>query len=104
MAIVLGVCRLLTGPMAQAQDPAATIFGWAPVGQTITVHGNTGTTRHSKAKGRYSVGSLRMGTCTVTLEKDDKRVDTRSNIGLTVGRGAEVDFSCEHDQCVVTPN
>jgi hypothetical protein len=89
-----------------AQSTTGRIFGSAPAGQTITVHGTSGAHRHSKAnaQGRYTIASLPMGTYTVTLEKDEKAVDTRSNIGLTVGGGAEVDFACVHDQCAESAN
>ncbi len=91
------------GPMpAQAQETGGSIFGWAPAGQTVTVKGVTsGTRRHAKVKdsGQYSIGRLPLGIYTVTLEKDGKPVDTRSNISLKVGRGAEVDFACPNDHC-----
>lgn len=101
IAVTLAVYGTAGFSVAHAQATFGTIFGWAPAGETITVHSTSGVHRHSKAnsKGRYSIGSLPMGTYTVTLEKDGNAVDTRSRIGLTVGRGAEVDFACAHDQC-----
>ena len=91
------------GPVsAQAQETGGSIFGWAPAGQIVTVKGVTsGTHRHAEVKdsGRYAVGRLPLGIYTVTLEKDGKPVDTRSNISLQVGRGAEVDFACPNDHC-----
>jgi hypothetical protein len=96
----------LTASPVHAQSTSATVFGWAPAGETVTVAGGPGMHRHAKAndKGRYIVNALPMGTYTVALEKDGKVVDKRSNINLTVGRGAEIDFACEHDQCGVAPN
>lgn len=84
-----------------AQATVASVFGWAPSGETITVQSTSGVHRHTNAnsKGRYKLGSLPLGTYTVTLEKDGKVVDTRSNIKLTVGGGAEVDFACPQDHC-----
>lgn len=97
-AIVLGTVGFTT---VHAQSTAGRIFGSAPAGETITVHGTSGVHRHAKAnaKGRYTITSLPMGVYTVALEKDGNAVDTRSNIPLTVGRGSEVDFACGHDQC-----
>ncbi|HEX8777998.1 MAG TPA: carboxypeptidase-like regulatory domain-containing protein, partial [Rhodanobacter sp.] len=54
------------------------------------------------ASGRYSLRNLPMATYTVSLQKDGKIVDTRANIPVTVGRGAEVDFACPEDHCAVT--
>lgn len=92
----------LASPGAQAQETGATIFGWAPAGQTVTIKGVTsGTHRRTKVKdsGQYSVSRLPLGVYTVTLEKDGQSVETRSNISLKVGRGAEVDFACPEDHC-----
>lgn len=96
------VAAVLASPGAQAQETGGEIFGWAPAGQTVTVQGVTsGTHRHTTVKdsGHYSLGRLPLGTYTVTLEKDGKTVETRSNITLKVGRGAEVDFACPEDHC-----
>jgi hypothetical protein len=99
---VAGLAAAL-GPMsAHAQETGGSIFGWAPAGQTVTVKGLTsGARRHVTVKdsGRYSISRLPLGIYTVTLEKDGKPVDTRSNVPLKVGRGAEVDFACPQDHC-----
>ena len=97
-AIVLGTAGFTT---VHAQATAGKIFGWAPAGETITVHSTSGVRRHSKvnAQGRYTIGSLPMGVYTVALEKDGNAVDTRSNIPLAAGGGSEVNFACAHDQC-----
>ena len=97
-AIVLGTVGFTT---VHAQSTAGRIFGQAPAGETVTVHGTSGVHRHAKvnATGRYTITSLPMGVYTVALEKDGNAVDTRSNIPLTVGGGSEVDFACAHDQC-----
>jgi hypothetical protein len=102
VAAVLGACALTGASGVHAQTTVAAIFGSAPAGQTITVHSmTTGANRHSKsnASGRYHINSLPLGDYSVSLEKDGKAVDTRHNIGLKVGGGAEVDFACVHDQC-----
>jgi hypothetical protein len=84
-----------------AQATAGRNFGSAPAGETITAHSTSGVHRHAKADatGRYTIASLPMGIYTVALEKGGNAVDTRSNIPLTVGRGAEIDFACANDQC-----
>lgn len=106
MAIALGVPGMTGFTAAHAQATVGRVFGWAPAGETITARSTSGTRRHVKAnaKGRYTIGSLPMGVYVVTLEKDGKTVDTRSNIKLTVGGGAEVDFACANDQCAAPAN
>lgn len=101
MTLALGAFGMLGSTAVQAQATSGTIFGAAPAGQTVTVQGNGGPHRHAtvNAKGRYSIGALPMGVYKVALEKDGKAVDTRSNINVSAGRGAEIDFACEHDQC-----
>lgn len=101
VALVVGLAAMAQPTAAWAQETGATIFGWAPAGQTVTVKSSSGTHRHTTVKdtGRYSIGRLPLGTYTVTLEKDGKEVDVRQNIGLQVGRGAEVDFACPADHC-----
>ena len=101
MAIALVVYGTTGFAGVHAQATVGRVFGWAPAGETITAHSTSGIRRHAKAnaKGRYTIGALPMGVYVVTLEKDGKAVDTRSNIKLTVGGGAEVDFACANDQC-----
>jgi hypothetical protein len=101
IAVVSGVYGAMGATAAHAQSTGGAIFGWAPAGATVTVHGSTGGRRHVTVnpKGHYAITSLPLGTYTVTLQKGEKTVDTRSNIPLTVGKGAEVDFACDHDQC-----
>lgn len=86
---------------AHAQSTAAGIFGHGPAGSEVTATSATGAQRHAtiNGKGRYTLSPLGMGTYTVTLKKGDEVVDTRKNIVLTVGRGAEVDFACPNDNC-----
>lgn len=101
VALAAGLVAMLPPATVQAQETGGTIFGWAPAGQTVTVKGSTGTHRHTEVKdsGRYSITRLPLGTYTVTLEKDGNAVDVRQNVGLNVGRGAEVDFACPGDHC-----
>lgn len=101
MAIVLGVYGAAGSTVVHAQATSGRIFGAAPAGKTITASSTTGVHRHAKAnaKGRYTIGSLPMGVYTVALEKDGNASDTRSNIPLSAGAGAEIDFACPNDQC-----
>jgi hypothetical protein len=86
---------------AGAQGTTAHIFGQAPAGETVYAQSSTGLRRHVAVddKGRYSLRNLPMSTYTVSLQKDGKTVDTRANIPVMVGRGAEVDFACPNDHC-----
>lgn len=91
--------------VAYAQSTSTSVFGFAPAGQTITVHSTSGTRRLTKAnaKGRYAIRSLPAGVYDISLEKDGQAVDTRRNIQLIVGRGAQVNFACENDECAASP-
>lgn len=108
IAIILGAYGTVGFTAVHAQSStAAKVFGWAPAGQTITARSSTSGARRqvkANAKGRYTISALPMGIYTVTLEKDGKAVDTRSNIPLTVGGGAEIDFACPRDQCAASAN
>lgn len=103
LAGCIGASLLALGPSTlMAQETSGKIFGWGPAGQTVTVRGVTsGAHRHAtiNGEGRYAINRLPLGIYTVTLEKDGKAADTRSNISLKVGRGAEVDFACPNDEC-----
>lgn len=87
--------------VAHAQENSSHIFGHAPAGDTITIHSDVGAHRHVTAdsKGRYNINTVPPGTYSVTLEKDGHAIDTRSNVPVDVGRGAEVDFACPNDHC-----
>jgi hypothetical protein len=101
IAIALGALSCLPVSMARAQSTTSSIFGQAPSGTTVTAHSSSGFQRHETVskKGRYKLSSLPTGDYTVTLQKDGQTVDTRTNIPLVVGRGAEVDFACPNDHC-----
>ncbi|HTV85729.1 MAG TPA: carboxypeptidase-like regulatory domain-containing protein [Dyella sp.] len=89
---------------AHAQETSSHIFGHAPAGEVITAQSDTGLRRHATVndKGRYNLNSLPPGTYSVMLEKDGHTVDTRANIPLGIGGGAEVDFACPKDQCAAS--
>lgn len=99
--IAMGAFGAMTCSLTHAQETDSRIVGKAPAGDTITVHSDTGMTRHGTAssKGRYSLSELRPGTYVVLLEKDGKTLASQSGVPLFVGRASEVDFACNNDQC-----
>lgn len=99
--VALAAIAALHTTASMAQSTSTHIFGQGPAGAKVEARSNTGTHRSTTVRddGRYELRSLPMGIYTVTLSHDDTTVDTRKNIRLTVGRGAEVDFACPHDQC-----
>lgn len=98
-ALAVGAMAFSGG--AWAQSTGTHIFGWAPAGEVVMAKSATGMKRKATVaeNGRYQLRALATGVYTVTLMKGDAVVDTRKNIPLTVGRGAEVDFACPNDQC-----
>jgi hypothetical protein len=99
--LALAATAMLFAGHATAQSTSAHIFGQGPAGAKVEAHSTTGTHRTTliKDNGHYDLRSLPMGNYTVTLWKGDTVADTRANVRLMVGRGAEVDFACPHDQC-----
>lgn len=97
----LGIAVSVPASVVCAQGTAGSIFGHGPAGSDVIAVSATGAQRHATvgAKGRYSIDHVQMGTYAVTLQKDGKDIDTRKNVGITVGRGAEVDFACPGDKC-----
>ena len=104
LSITLATAATLAGSAAFAQSTSTHIFGWGPAGQHVVAKSVTGIKRTTTIKdsGRYDLRSLPMGIYTVSLMKGDQAVDTRPNIPLTAGHGAEVDFACEYDQCAAS--
>lgn len=82
---------------AAAQSTTGSLYGSAPAaaGATITVQSASGLKRTVAidADGRYSLGSLPVGTYTVTLVRDGQIVEKRENVLLKVGGGTEVSFA-----------
>lgn len=97
----LGIGAGVVSPAASAQGTMAHIFGQAPAGAEVVAKSSTGLHRHITVdkEGRYDLRNLPLSVYTVSLQKDGKVVDTRHNIPLSVGRGAEVDFACPSDHC-----
>lgn len=101
MVIALGIISSLSPAAAYAQSTSAAIFGKAPAGEIVIASSTTGLHRRGTVNkaGRYKIGPLPEGSYTVTLEKGEQTVATRSNIALLVGRNAEIDFACPNDHC-----
>lgn len=102
IAAVIGVCAVAGSAAVNAQATAGSIFGKAPAGETISAKSTTtGFQRHVEVdhKGRYTIGSLPIGTYTVTLEENGHPAVKHLNVGVTVGRGIKVDFDCTQGQC-----
>ena len=89
LTVALGLC--FAGGV-QAQSTTGSINGDAGAGATVTVQNQSGLTRTvtADASGRYNVGSLPVGSYTVTIERDGKVVGTRT---VTVLAGARTDAS-----------
>ncbi|MEO6801247.1 MAG: hypothetical protein ABI178_15015 [Rhodanobacter sp.] len=49
--------------------------------------------------GRYFAHDMPTGTYTVALKQNGQAVANHSNVPVTVGRGAEVDFKCGEVKC-----
>lgn len=97
----LAAAVALPATAAIAQSTTTHIFGQGPAGAKVDARSDTGAHRSTTIRdnGRYELRTLPMGTYTVTLTAAGVVTDTRRNIPLMVGRGAEVDFACPHDQC-----
>ncbi|MFK2904408.1 carboxypeptidase regulatory-like domain-containing protein [Dyella ginsengisoli] len=106
LSLILLAAGATLGNAVFAQATSTHIFGWGPAGQRVVVKSATGLKRTTAVNdhGRYAFRSLPMGVYTVSLMKGDTVVDTRPNIPLTIGRGAEVDFACDKDQCAASAN
>jgi hypothetical protein len=79
-------------------NASGVIFGRAVAAPGTTVHLenlDTGLARDISvdADGRYRASSLPVGRYRVTLQRDGQTVDTRENVQVAVGTGAEVSFA-----------
>lgn len=102
--LALAAVATLFAGQAAAQSTSGNIFGHGPAGAKVDARSSAGAHRAVTIKdnGRYEMHSLPTGTYTITLRKNDAVVDTRKNIGLMTGRGAEIDFACPNDKCAAT--
>jgi len=95
--LAMGLLVALGANTAHAQSTTSSIFGHVPVqsGETVTIRSGTGLTRTVSvdSQGRYNAPQLPIGTYSVTLMRDGKTVQTRDNVMLQVGVGADVSFS-----------
>ncbi|WP_250628678.1 TonB-dependent receptor [Pinirhizobacter soli] len=86
-----------TSTTALAQATTGTIYGDAPAAanETVLIESSSGVSRTVQVdeRGRYSAGSLPLGTYSVTLLRDGATVDSRKNVTLTLGGGTQVSFS-----------
>jgi outer membrane receptor protein involved in Fe transport len=78
-----------------AQATSGSIFGQAAPGSTIQISGSTGINREVPVgqDGRYRIANLPLGDYTVNVLQNGQVVDSRKNVGLTVGAGSEVSFA-----------
>ena len=95
--LVMAIGSLLISAGAHAQSTTSSIFGHVPVqpGETIVIRNSSGLTRtvNVDSQGRYNAPQLPIGTYSVSLMSDGKVVQTRDNVVLQVGVGAEISFS-----------
>lgn len=103
-SMAIGTFAAMTFSAVHAQATASRIVGKAPTDGTVTVHSDTGMTRHGTAnsKGRYAISSLQPGTYMVSFERDGKKLASLSGVPLFVGVASEVDFKCDKDQCTAS--
>jgi hypothetical protein len=105
VTVAVGALGAMGFSAAHAQSTTSRIIGKAPADGTVTVHEDTGITRHGtpNGNGRYSITSLPPGTYLVSLEKGGKTVASLPGVPLFAGKSFVVDFVCDNDQCSATP-
>jgi outer membrane receptor for ferrienterochelin and colicin len=95
--ISLALALALGAGSAMAQSTTGSIFGQAPAaaGETVLVKSATGLSREVPVDndGRFNIGSLPLGTYSVSLMQGGKAVDVRNDVNLRVGSGTEVSFA-----------
>ncbi len=81
---------------ALAQSTTGSVYGSVAgePGLTVQVQSDSGITRTATidSNGRYSIGSLPVGTYTITLRRGDQVVDQRKNVLIKVSSGTDVSF------------
>ncbi|UPG95076.1 TonB-dependent receptor plug domain-containing protein [Luteibacter aegosomatissinici] len=95
--ISLALALALGAGATFAQSTTGSIFGQAPAaeGETVVARSANGVSREVTvgADGRYTIGSLPLGSYTVSLMQGGKAVDSRNDVSLRVGSGTEVSFA-----------
>lgn len=93
----LALALTLAAGSTYAQSTTGRIFGTvqgAETGDTVLVQSSSGFSREVPVEGgRYALGSLPLGSYTVTLKHAGQTVDTRENVSILVGAGTEVGLS-----------
>ncbi|PPT92922.1 TonB-dependent receptor [Xanthomonas theicola] len=91
-----GAANLACVDRVHAQSTTAGIYGSVPPGEnlSILVQSDTGLSRTVQvdASGRYSIGSLPVGTYTVTLQRGGQALEARKGVTLRVNSGTDVSF------------
>jgi hypothetical protein len=90
LTVALGLC--FAGGV-QAQSTTGTIYGNAGQGATVSVQNQSGLSRTvtADADGRYNVGTLPVGSYTVTVQRDGQTIGTRTVV-VRAGAGSDASF------------
>lgn len=102
VAGVMGALAAGSISTASAQSTSGSIFGRAPMGDSITARSDTtgtGRTVTVDSNGRYSANGLPVGTYTVTLKQDGQAMVKHINVPVIAGSGVQVDFKCGEIKC-----
>ncbi|MBN6152087.1 TonB-dependent receptor [Xanthomonas sp. AmX2] len=94
-ALALALAAAAGGAFAQSTTGSIAGSVADGAGQSVLVENNSGFSREVPvdARGRYQAGNLPLGTYTVTVKRDGAVVQTRENVGITVGASTDVSFS-----------
>ncbi len=93
----LALALALAAGSVYGQSTTGSIVGSVAdgTGKTVLVENNSGFTREVPvdSRGRYSIGNLPLGTYKVTVKQDGAVIETRENVGITVGANTDVSFA-----------
>lgn len=92
LALMLGLAS--GGAMAQSTTGGISGSVAEGTGKTVLIENASGFSREVPVdeRGRYSLGNLPLGTYKVTVKQGGNVVESRENIGITVGRNTDVSF------------